>query len=76
MVPRLGIISAIVKQVHDKGFTWDAYDQGRWAFWIGIPLNQNPHLDGHSYSHDWKRGWQREACVADFFADLWEESNA
>lgn len=43
-----------------RGYVWDAYDQGRWAWAMGIRRNDNPHLLGHVNHGDWHRGWDAE----------------
>ena len=56
--------SEVQAEVLSKGHVWDAFDQGRWAFHNGTPIEQNPfaiagHVS-HAYGHDWRRGWEFE----------------
>lgn len=39
----------------------DAFESGRWAYTLGVPLEQNPH---YKFNHDalfWHRGWVKQA---------------
>lgn len=52
--------------IRDRGGVWDAFDQGRWAYHVGVPLSANPHTipgyDGYYHVNitDWNKGWLRE----------------
>lgn len=63
-MPGLQRSDAIVAYVaREKSYTWDAYDQGRWAHSIGTPRGSNPHRTPaiwHINEADWERGWDAE----------------